>query len=83
MKFLIFIIVGEYWNLEYSQSLRGSGPGPRHYHTATVHNNNMIVIGGLQNLNPVTDMWSYNFSMYLFSILHNWGLHLREVYTVF
>ncbi|XP_067942399.1 uncharacterized protein [Watersipora subatra] len=57
-----FDILDEQWHLVCGDSGQGNRPSPRHYHSATLYNNSMIIVGGVNNLNPVTDMWSWSFS---------------------
>ena len=48
------------------QSATGSTPGQRRSHHATVYNNKMYIYGGYFGYNLVTDMFEYDFGIFLF-----------------
>lgn len=49
------------WHLVYGQYMKKTGPGPRHHHSATLHENMMFIIGGINGLQLFNDTWVYNF----------------------
>ena len=57
------------WHLSYSDTLQDEGPGPRHSHSAMVHDGAMWVFGGMCDLNAKNDFWKWSFGEIYFSCL--------------
>ncbi|XP_022090768.1 uncharacterized protein LOC110979356 [Acanthaster planci] len=49
-----------WWHLSVDAQGENS-PSPRHWHSAVIHEGNMWVYGGLNNLQPLRDLWKWNF----------------------
>ncbi|XP_038045221.1 uncharacterized protein LOC119719803 [Patiria miniata] len=49
-----------WWHLSVDAQGENS-PSPRHWHSAVVYESNMWVYGGLNNLQPLRDLWRWNF----------------------
>ncbi|XP_019635193.1 PREDICTED: uncharacterized protein LOC109478145 [Branchiostoma belcheri] len=55
-----FVFENGHWHLS-SDGQTNPAPLPRHSHSAVVHDGNMWVYGGLNNLHPLGDLWKWNF----------------------
>ncbi|XP_078572122.1 uncharacterized protein LOC144859393 [Branchiostoma floridae x Branchiostoma japonicum] len=55
-----FVFETGHWHLS-SDGQTSHSPLPRHSHSAVVHDGNMWVYGGLNNLHPLGDLWKWNF----------------------
>ncbi|XP_066301950.1 actin-fragmin kinase-like [Branchiostoma lanceolatum] len=55
-----FVFENGHWHLS-SDGQTNHAPLPRHSHSAVVHDGNMWVYGGLNNLHPLGDLWKWNF----------------------
>ncbi len=49
-----------WWHLSVDAQVENS-PSPRHCHSAIVHESSMWVYGGLNNLQPLRDLWKWSF----------------------
>ncbi|KAE8581646.1 hypothetical protein XENTR_v10024873 [Xenopus tropicalis] len=65
-EFWAFALDTENWSA-LSPSTRGSGPGPRHGHTAATYNGAMYLFGGLKHMAEQNDLWRFDFRR------HNWA----------
>ncbi|KAM4697501.1 uncharacterized protein WCC33_013099 [Rhinophrynus dorsalis] len=50
-----------------SPRTHGTGPGPRHGHSAVTHNSAMYLFGGLKHMAEQNDLWRFDFRK------HNWS----------
>ncbi|OCT63290.1 ras guanine nucleotide exchange factor F [Xenopus laevis] len=65
-EFWAFSFDAENWSA-LSPHTRGTGPGPRHGHTAVTYNGAMYLFGGLKNMAEQNDFWKFDFRR------HNWS----------
>ncbi|KAL5006505.1 hypothetical protein ScPMuIL_015311 [Solemya velum] len=56
-----FNIDEEEWSLAGPESKADNMPGGRHGHSAVVHKGDMWIYGGMTDLAPKSELWSYNF----------------------
>ncbi|XP_041478323.1 uncharacterized protein LOC121426186 [Lytechinus variegatus] len=70
----------EMWTLDFDSlywhtmvySSQDSCPPPRHGHSAVIHDNSMFIYGGSKNLQPLQDMWKWDFGSGHWSKVRYW-----------
>ncbi|GFS02631.1 Tip elongation aberrant protein 1 [Elysia marginata] len=68
-EFWSFNIEEEVWRL-----IRQRKPGKRHGHVAVVMGGHMWLHGGMKRLKPLSDLWTYNFSMCSWNAIKSQGV---------